>query len=93
MTKGSYSLKKGRKITIERDNGTQQIFFYAGTRDGEKTFLQSTRHSLGDILELRLDRSYRFSQNSIRVPADISYFIYGRWHPDYESKHTFLGAR
>ncbi|MEK6871742.1 MAG: hypothetical protein AABX16_02465 [Nanoarchaeota archaeon] len=91
MTKTIFDkLRKGRKVKIANDRGEIQEFRYVGKMNGKITFLKRISHSLGDIIELSIDKTYLEKDNTIVIPYGTGVVLYGIWHPDYETKNTLL---
>ncbi len=82
---------EGKKIKIQRDDGTKEDFIYGGRKlDGTITILKKIRHNFGDVLELRIDNSYRVNRNVVKVPDSDSGYVYGSWHTEYEHKFSLI---
>ncbi|MBS3080683.1 hypothetical protein J4221_04380 [Candidatus Pacearchaeota archaeon] len=83
-------LRKGRKIIVQREDGSNEQFIYNGRMKGTYYLAKRMPHTLGDILELRIDSSHEVRDNRVIVSDSVSGYIYGSWHSDYESKNKLL---
>jgi len=83
-------LMKGKKVTIQRDDGDTEQFICVDKNKEACYLAKRIKHSMGDILELKIEYSYNVKDNMIIVPDSLPGYLYGPWHPDYESKNKLL---